>query len=99
MKKNIISIILIIIVGLVAFSYLNRSNDSVSLLSSDSTTSDSADAKYIYNILQQMKNVQLNDSIFSNSTFQGLKENVINFSPQESGRVNPFSPISPISNN
>jgi phosphomevalonate kinase len=94
MKKNLITIVLIIIIGVVAFMYLNRSSSSDALLSTDVATTDSADAKYIYNILQQMKKVELNDSIFSNSVFQGLKENVINFSPQESGRVNPFSPIS-----
>lgn len=94
MKKNILVIILIIAIGVIAFVYLNKSDSSTSLLTTDSATSDSADAKYIYNILQQMKSVQLNDSIFSDPTFQGLKDNVVNFSPQESGRVNPFSPIS-----
>lgn len=93
MKKNIPVVILIIVIGIVAFVYLNKSNSSTSLLTTDSVVSDSADAKYIYNILQQMKSVQLNDSIFSDPTFQGLNDNVINFSPQESGRVNPFSPI------
>lgn len=85
---------MLLIIGFVAYMYLNRDTSSNSLLVSDSATSDSADAKYIYNILQQMKNVQLNDSIFSNPIFQNLKENNIEFSTQEVGRINPFSPVS-----
>ena len=94
MKNNIIIISLIIVVGLVAFWYLGKnSSDTSSSLTLDAQTTDSADAKYIYTILQQMAQVTLDDSIFSNPNFQNLKDNTVSLSPQASGRSNPFAPI------
>jgi hypothetical protein len=93
MKNNIITIILIILVGMVAFWYLNKTDNSSGSLVSDTATTDSTDAKYIYNILQQMAQVKLDNSIFSNSTFQKLNDNTVSFSPQLTGRNNPFSPV------
>ena len=94
MKNNLLIIILVIIIGLVAFWYLGKgSPDNGSSLSVDVQTSNSADATYIYNILQQMAQVTLDDSIFSNSVFQNLKDNTVSFSPQAAGRPNPFSPV------
>ena len=98
MKNNIITIILIIFVGMVAFWYLGKTDTSSSLLTADVKTTDSIDAKYIYNILQKMAQVNLDDSIFANLTFQNLKDNTVSFSPQASGRNNPFAPIGNDSN-
>ncbi len=93
MKNNIVTIILIIFVGMIAFWYLNKTDDTTAYLSTDVNTTDSVDAKYIYNILQQMAKVNLDDSIFSNTVFQNLKDNTAFFSPQASGRNNPFAPV------
>jgi hypothetical protein len=92
MKNNIIIIILVIVIGAVAFWYLGKDqNNNGSSLSVTAQTSNSADAEYIYNILQQMAQVKLDDSIFSNPNFQGLKDNTATFPPQAAGRPNPFS--------
>ena len=40
-----------------------------------------------------MQAVKLDDSIFANPIFQNLKDNTVSFSPQASGRPNPFAPI------
>ena len=95
MRNNILVIILVIIVGMVAFWYLGKNNNNVSTssITADTATSNSADAKYIYNILQEMAQVNLDDSIFSNPVFQSLKDNTISFAPQAAGRNNPFSPV------
>ncbi len=99
MKNNIITIILIIAVGMVVFWYLGKNNtDMSSSLSADVRTTDSTDAKYIYNILQQMAQVSLDDSIFANPVFQNLKDNTVSFSPQSAGRNNPFAPVGADSN-
>ena len=90
MKNNIIILILVIGIGLVAFWYLTKTDTSTAYLVADVNTTD---ATYIYNILQQMAKVNLDDSIFSNQIFQGLKDNTVSFSPQASGRNNPFAPI------
>jgi hypothetical protein len=93
MKNNIITIVLVIMVGIVAFWYLNKTDSTTAYLAADVKTTDSVDAKYIYTILQKMAQVTLDDSIFSNSVFKSLKDNTAFFSPQPSGRNNPFSPI------
>jgi hypothetical protein len=94
MKNNIVTIILVIIIGMVAFWYLgnNNNNNTGSSLSLSTQTSDSADAKYIYNILQQMAQVTLEDSIFKDPIFQNLKDNTASFPSQAAGRNNPFAP-------
>jgi len=94
MKNNIITLIIIIFIGMVAFWYLTKTDNTTAYLTADIKTTDSVDAKYIYNILQQMAQVTLDDSIFSDSSFQNLKDNTVSFSPQSAGRINPFSPVS-----
>ncbi len=98
MKNNIVTIVLVVVVGMVAFWYLTKTDDTTAYLTSDIQTADSVDAKYIYTILQQMAQVTLDDSIFSNSVFQDLKDNTATFSPQASGRNNPFAPVGSDSN-
>lgn len=78
---------------MVAFWYLNKTDSPTTYLTADVKTTDSVDAKYIYNILQKMAQVNLDDSIFSNITFQNLKDNTVSFSPQPAGRNNPFAPV------
>jgi hypothetical protein len=98
MRNNIITIVLVIVVGMVAVWYLTKTDNTENYLTADVQTTDSTDAKYIYNILQQMAQVTLDDSIFSNTTFQSLKDNTVSFTPQLSGRNNPFAPIGTDSN-
>ena len=93
MKNNIITLILVLVVGMVAFWYLTKTDDTPAYLVSDVKTTDSIDAKYIYSILQQMAQVTLDDSVFSNSVFRNLKDNTVSFPPQSSGRNNPFAPV------
>lgn len=93
MRNNIITIALVIVIGLVAFWYLTKTDTSAGYLATDASTTNSTDAKYIYTILQQMSQVTLDDSVFVNPIFQGLKDNTVTFSPQASGRNNPFAPV------
>jgi len=98
MKKNAVIIISIVVILLVAYMYFNQSSaPSASYLVSNNPSTDSADAKYIYNILQQMAKVTLNDSIFSDPVFQSLKDNTVSFPAQAAGRSNPFAPVGSIS--
>lgn len=94
MKNNIITIIIIIVVGMVAFWYINRNpNDTGATITSSVQSSDSVDAQYIYNTLKQMEAVTLDDKIFSNPVFQNLKDNTASFTSQPVGRNNPFAQI------
>ena len=93
MKNNIITVILIVLIAIVAYWYLTKTDDTTAYLTADVKTTDSVDAKYVYNILKEMSVVNLDDSIFANQTFQNLKDNTVSFSPQASGRDNPFAPV------
>ena len=93
MKNGILSIILIVIVGMVAFYYLSKEDDANLYLTAQTNSPESIDARYIYDLLQKMGQVSLDDSIFTNSAFRNLKDNTVSFSPQASGRPNPFSPV------
>ncbi len=95
--KKIITIIVVILVILLAFWYLGTSNTANttgdSSLTASQSTSESTDAQYIYSLLQQMGQVKLDDSIFSDPSFESLKDNTVSFSAEPAGRANPFAPV------
>ena len=93
MKNGILSIILIVIVGMVAFWYLGKEDNQNNYLSAQSSSVESMDARYIYDLLQKMATVELKDEIFRSSAFTQLKDNTVSFTPQTAGRANPFSPV------
>jgi len=102
--KNIV-IIVIVVAGLV-FGYiyffdktpeqgsLTSSLVSKILPSSDSTVSGSVDTEFITTLLG-IKNIKLNDALFSNVAFKNLRDSSIILTQQvgSKGRRNPFSPI------
>lgn len=93
MKNNILIIILVIIIGGVAYSYLGQSDTSTSLLASDARTSDSEEARYIYNLARKIEQISLDDSILQDPVFRSLIDNTVSFPQQASGRNNPFAPV------
>jgi len=95
-KKNILILIIVLVFSGIAFMYLTRNNtiNDVSSLSTNTTTAaPSADAQYIYSLLQRMSVVKLDDSIFSSDAFRSLIDNTVVLTTQQTGRNNPFSPI------
>jgi len=99
-KKTIFIIIIVGLLIMIAFSYLGNSGTSTSSTSLTATQSgsESADAQYIYSLLQQMNQVKLEDTVFSDPSFLNLKDNTVSFSAQPSGRDNPFSPVGSVAN-
>ena len=99
MKKTIITIVIIGLLILLAFWYLGGSgantagNSSLTATSNGVDTSNSTDAQQIYSLLQQMSQVKLDDSLFTNPSFQNLRDNTVIFSAGTPGRANPFAPI------
>ena len=92
-NNNIITIVLVVLIAMVAYWYLNKTDSSTAYLTSDVKTTDSADAKYIYDLLQKMNQVTLDNSIFSDTAFKSLKDNTVSFPAQVAGRDNPFAPV------
>ncbi len=94
-KNSILTLALIIIIAIGAYLYFSGGTitDNTSSLLTQNQNLQSPDAQYIYTLSQKMDQVQLDDSIFSSQIFQGLKDNAVTFTPQPSGRDNPFAPI------
>ena len=96
-KKNIIMLIVIaVIFAFVGFYLFNKSSTDTSTLTADSKATPAVGAQDIYNSLQKMAKVKLDDSIFSNQVFQSLKDNSIDVPPQETRGSNPFAPINSV---
>lgn len=95
--KKVVTIIIVLLLGLMAFLYLgNSGSSSTGSLSAQIQAPQSADAQYIYNLLQQMNSVSLDDTIFSDPTFTSLNNNTVILTPQAAGRPNPFAPLGSI---
>ena len=94
-KKSILSLVLIIVIAIVAYLYFSggTNTECTSSLLTQNKTLQSQDAEYIYSLSQQMGQVQLDDSIFSNSIFQSLRDNTATFPALPAGRDNPFAPL------
>jgi len=103
--KNIIIGLVVAIIGLAVYSFLNPSEDQgdssslTSLLASGSfgqvqeTDTDLANAE-ILRILGNIQNITLDDDIFTNPVFRELEDSRFSIpKPIRIGRPNPFRPI------
>ena len=92
----------IIVVAIVAGVYVvygqmgGGSASSVSLTATPAAGGGAASTDLVAS-LERLKTVTLNPSIFSDPTFQSLKEFNEMIPPQPLGRANPFAPLTPSS--
>jgi len=94
-KNQIITVILVVIVGFVAFNYLkgNSNDNSGSSIVAEQKVAEFAGAREILNLLNRMSKVKLDDSIFNNNSFKSLKDTTVVLVGQPVGRDNPFAPL------
>lgn len=94
-KNTIIIIIVIVVVAVIAFMYLSQSNsaDNSASFTSGQKSAEFASAKEILALLNRMSQVRLEDGIFNNRAFQGLRDTTVVLTSQPLGRNNPFSPL------
>lgn len=92
-KNNIIILVAVVLIVAFTIMYLGKSSSDDASLGTDIQSADSADAKYVYSLLQKMSFVRLDDSIFSSELFINLKDNTVTLNQQQVGRPNPFAPI------
>lgn len=93
--SKIIAGIIAVIVIIYAISYFTKDSESgTQTLVTESGMYQSGDAKYVLTLLNKMSQVELKDSIFSDSAFVSLQDNSVNLTPQAVSRDNPFSPVS-----
>ncbi|OIO29590.1 hypothetical protein COX93_03270 [Candidatus Nomurabacteria bacterium CG_4_10_14_0_2_um_filter_30_12] len=109
MSSKIKNIIIFTVIGvsliLVYIFFIKKAPDQGNLISSFSTSGivpentgiqdgDSTVSQDFLSVLLGVKNIKLDDSIFSNKSFINLHDSsILLTSPGDEGRVNPFAPI------
>ncbi len=94
-KNQIIIVILVIVVGYIAFNYLkgNSNDNSGSSIVAEQRVAEFAGAREILSLLNRMAKVKLDDSIFNDSSFKSLKDTTVILVGQPIHRNNPFAPL------
>lgn len=90
--KNILIVAVVAGVGFVGYNYLSRdpAGDTLVTVSGDGTSQMGAQVLSALNQLQQLK---LDESVFSDKTFKSLKDFSRPLPTESVGRLNPFAPI------
>lgn len=99
-KKIILFVVIFIlaVVGYVVFFGGDTSSDALlttndqALGSTESVSQTGVGREFLTSLLN-IKNIKLNDSIFSNPSFSNLQDFTITLVEQPSGRPNPFAPV------
>ncbi len=94
-KNQIITLVLVIIVGFIVFVYFKNSskdNSGASIVAEQRVT-EFAGAREILSLLNRMSGVKLDNSIFSDNSFKSLRDTTVVLVAQPVGRNNPFAPL------
>jgi flagellar basal body-associated protein FliL len=94
-KKSIISIV--VIIAAVAIGYFfytgNKAPAGDSLLQTQATPEANAVSSRILNLLNQIRSLKIDTSIFDNVAYQTLQDYSIQIPEVPVGRQNPFAPL------
>jgi len=85
-QKSLSAILILIIVAFIAYEYLYAAPPAPS---ADST----AVGADVLSLAGKIGTISLDQSLFSNPLFAGLKDDSAPLSPEAQGRDNPFAPI------
>lgn len=95
--KNILIMVVVVALLLLAYFLFFNKKEAPLLTGSEKEVSGvglSNQDKDLLSILLNMKNIEIDNSLFTNSTFSSLKDTSIELIPDgKEGRVNPFAPI------
>ncbi len=92
--KKVITLLVVLVIGSMGLWYLSSNNAAnTGSLTAQVQTTQTSNAKDIYNLLQEMNTAKLDNSIFYNSVFTSLKDNTVTLTAPPSGRSNPFAPV------
>jgi hypothetical protein len=98
MNKKTTQILIVVVVIIVAFFgfkyfFVDKQDSGASLVADNKQAEEFAEGQTILLLLNQLKRVSLDDSIFSNKTFISLVSSERELEPQVFERKNPFFPI------
>ncbi len=95
MKKNTILIIVIVaaLAGGVYFYYQGSATPGSDTLQTEISPEVQASATRVLNLLNQIKSLKIDGSLFKSAEFQTLQDYSVPIPPVDVGRVNPFAPL------
>lgn len=95
-KKNIIIAIVIVSVLIGGYFYFSGGTPSsdTGLLEINQTSEATVVAARVLSLLNQIKSLNIDTSIFSDPAYQTLRDYSVVIPPQNVGRANPFAPLS-----
>lgn len=95
-KKNIIVAVLVVLVLVTGYFYFSGGTPSsdTGLLEVAQTSEATVVAARVLSLLNQIKSLNIDTSIFSDPAYQTLRDYSVVISPQNVGRANPFAPLS-----
>ena len=98
-KKTLIgiAIILIIAVGIYFYTSSSGSSPSQGLLQAETSPEASAAAARVLTLLNQIKSLRIDRSLFSDPAYQTLRDYSVPIPAVGVGRSNPFAPLSGVS--
>ena len=94
-KKTIIIMVVIIVVAIIAYFYYEGGNTvtSSSLETSQVTSDAQAAGARVLNLLNQIKSLKIDTSLFSDPAYETLRDYTVAIPQEQVGRANPFAPI------
>lgn len=92
--KTVLIILVIVVIGFVAYNIfvVGNNNDDAALVSVSAANADTSGGELLI-LLNTLRAIDLDTSIFQNSEFRGLIDFSIDINPEPVGRSNPFAPI------
>jgi len=94
-KKTIISVAVIIVVLLIGYFYFSggSASSNTSSLTQTQTAASVQVGTRILNLLNQIKSLRIDTSLFKNPAYQTLTDYSVAIPEVEVGRPNPFAPL------
>ena len=92
-KHKLMTLGLIVVIAAVSWYFLAGSSSPSPVLSAEGASSVPPDAQQLVQSLNDLRAVTLDGAIFSNPSFQALKDFSTPIVPEPVGRMDPFAPI------
>ncbi len=90
--QNIILIVVVLIIAFAIYSYFFTGKEEAPLMTEE-VVSQSPEDQDLISLLLELKGITLDESIFSDATFDSLQDFSQELVAEPTGRPNPFAPL------
>ncbi len=92
-NQTLILVIVIVVIAFFAYTYFFTGKDSGAVLETQEVSIVTPADQDLISLLLELKSITLDESIFSNPSFQSLQDFSQELVPEPVGRINPFAPL------